>query len=155
MPLSPQGRAASARLERHPSRRQRMPACAIRSNAVVPVTPPWYARARPSAHTAERQIVGRSCAAGLDEAVLAPAFETEQNFTVFGLGPGEIMLLVLLGVIFLGPSKLPDLAQRLRSRVQGDLGLTPAPSWKPHEWLLVIGVLVLGILAIASVTARG
>jgi hypothetical protein len=52
---------------------------------------------------------------------------------VFNLGAGEVTVLCLLAVIFLGPSKLPDLGERLGEivRTRGE------PRWSWSDWLLV------------------
>ena len=69
---------------------------------------------------------------------------------MFNLSAGEIVVLILLGVAFFGPSKLPDLA-RIHREADG-AGHVP---WNRFKWFLVGGVLVLGFLAIALASARG
>jgi hypothetical protein len=74
---------------------------------------------------------------------------------VFNLGGGEIVVLALLGLIFLGPQTLPDLWQTMRARLDRSLEAPPPRSWARLEWLPVGGILLLGTLALALVAARG
>ena len=62
---------------------------------------------------------------------------------MFNLSAGEIVVMVLLGVIFLGPSKLPDLAANLMS-------VSPSPRWSGSDWALVIAALLSFCLACAT-----
>lgn len=59
---------------------------------------------------------------------------------VFNLGPGEIVVLLLLALIFLGPLTLPELAAQLRPRTPAPI----APRWSWGDWSLVCAVLVAG-----------
>jgi len=71
---------------------------------------------------------------------------------VFNLGVGEVTVLALLALIFFGPSKLPDLAERLREarwRGGGALRGHPQKPWSLSEWLLFGAVLALGAIAVA------
>jgi hypothetical protein len=77
---------------------------------------------------------------------------------VFNLGGGEIVVLAVLGLIFLGPEKLPELWQTMRARfARFDRSVEAPPpwTWARHEWLLVGGILLLGTLALSLAAARG
>jgi len=68
---------------------------------------------------------------------------------VFNLGVGEITVLVLLGLIFVGPKKLPDLASGLAALVR--VRRMPAPDarrWSWSDWLLVCAALASGATAL-------
>jgi hypothetical protein len=60
---------------------------------------------------------------------------------MFNLGLGEITVLVLLAVIFLGPAKLPDLAKGLRKQMRRRGFVQPAHEVAPLsrlDWALLI-----------------
>lgn len=63
---------------------------------------------------------------------------------VFNFGAGEIAVLCLLALIFLGPKKLPDLAPVFRAKTTAPA----APRWSWSEWLLVCAALVSGAIAV-------
>jgi Sec-independent protein translocase protein TatA len=79
---------------------------------------------------------------------------------VFNLGAGELTVLFLLAVIFLGPHKLPDLAQLLGDRLQEARANvrprrpTSRDEWSRADWLLVGAVLATGSLALAFAFVR-
>jgi hypothetical protein len=52
---------------------------------------------------------------------------------VFNLGPGEVVVLSLLGILFLGPTSVPDLAARARASGSGRI----PGRWSWSDWLLV------------------
>jgi hypothetical protein len=79
---------------------------------------------------------------------------------VFNLGPGEVLVLTLLGILFLGP-RLPDLASRLR--VDGaPPNVEPRPlllrarrrRWRISDWLQVGVAIALGTAVVANAIAR-
>jgi len=82
---------------------------------------------------------------------------------VFNLGVGEIVLLVLLGLIFLGPSKLPQLGgglrdsmERFREQHEGMQRMHPRlrrierPSWSFSDWMLILSAFALGAAVLAN-----
>ena len=79
---------------------------------------------------------------------------------MFNLGPGEVTVLLLLALIFLGPQKLPDLAQLLGQRRQEVRwnARTPRPRarepWSRARWLLIGAALALGTFALAVALTR-
>jgi hypothetical protein len=81
-----------------------------------------------------------------------------QNQGVFGLGHGEVILLIVLAVIFLGPVELPPLWARFRNDDRSpdrEQRAHTRESWSRSEWLLIGAVMVLGSLAIAlTITGR-
>jgi Sec-independent protein translocase protein TatA len=71
---------------------------------------------------------------------------------VFNLGLGEVTVLVLLAIIFLGPARLPDLSRALVRTTRGRRrreAQDDAPPWTWSDWLLVGAVAVLAIAALA------
>jgi hypothetical protein len=74
---------------------------------------------------------------------------------VFNLGAGEITVLILLGIIFLGPNTLPDLVQKIRgssSRLERADDDTRRQPWTWSDRLLVTGVVLLTSLTITLAT---
>ena len=67
---------------------------------------------------------------------------------MFNLGAGEITVLVLFVLIFLGPKKLPDLASGLASLVRARRTASDAPRWSWSDWLLVCAALASGATAL-------
>lgn len=67
---------------------------------------------------------------------------------MFNLGAGEISVLVLLGLIFLGPRKLPDLAAGLAALVRAKRTAPHAPRWSWSDWLLLCAALASGATAL-------
>jgi len=68
---------------------------------------------------------------------------------VFNLGAGEITVLVLLGLIFVGPKKLPELGSGLAALVRARRMPAPdAPRWSWSDWLLVCAALASGATAL-------
>jgi hypothetical protein len=76
---------------------------------------------------------------------------------VFNLGAGEVTVLLLLAFIFLGPSKLPDLAEHLAATLRDGRATGQAPHtgerWSRSDWLLLGTVMLLGSIAIAMALA--
>jgi hypothetical protein len=71
------------------------------------------------------------------------------NDVVFNLGAGEITVLVLLGLIFVGPKKLPDLASGLADLVRARRRPAGAARrWSWSDWLLVCAALASGATAL-------
>ena len=76
---------------------------------------------------------------------------------MFNLEPGEVTVLILLAVIFLGPSKLPDLAEVLRraSGAGSDQKTIRRRAWSRSDWFLVGATMILGSLMVAlAVTGK-
>jgi hypothetical protein len=76
--------------------------------------------------------------------------------SVFNLGAGEITVLGLLVLIFLGPKDLPNsieslgasISERLRFRISA-----PTPRrWAWSDWVLVIAACASGAIALALLT---
>ncbi len=66
---------------------------------------------------------------------------------MFNLGAGEVTVLCLLAVIFLGPSKVPDLGERL-----GEIVRTRAePRWSLSDWLLVCAAVLACTVALTVI----
>ena len=61
---------------------------------------------------------------------------------------GEITVLVLLGLIFLGPKKLPELGAGLADLVRARRTASDAPRWSWSDWLLVCAALASGATAL-------
>jgi hypothetical protein len=86
---------------------------------------------------------------------------------VFNLGLGEVTVIALLLLIFLGPATLPDLAQAFRRDLNGRRGPRHADPrfadrrfaepgrWRLSDWLLVAAVTVLAGMALALADVRG
>jgi hypothetical protein len=75
---------------------------------------------------------------------------------VFNLGVGELTVIALLLVIFLGPSTLPDLAQGLARAVRGERDAEIfEPRWAKSDWLLVGAVAILAVLVLTMASVRG
>jgi hypothetical protein len=70
---------------------------------------------------------------------------------VFDFGPGEILVLISLGLIFFG--RKGDLGELLRSRLQRGSDATKR-TWTGLEWLLFSGILILGTFVIALGATR-
>jgi hypothetical protein len=71
---------------------------------------------------------------------------------VFNFGASEIVVLICLGLILLGPSKLRDLWRRnldSRSRNDQDLHQTEPAPWGRFDWILLSMILTLSSLAVA------
>ncbi|HEY7376403.1 MAG TPA: hypothetical protein VIF57_29865 [Polyangia bacterium] len=63
---------------------------------------------------------------------------------MFNLGAGEVVVLLLFAVIFLGPRKLSELAPRLR----GPTATPLVPRWSWSDWLLTCAALLTGAVAL-------
>ena len=63
---------------------------------------------------------------------------------MFNLGTGEIVVLILLGLILLGPSKLPNLAEGLSHRT-----VRVEPRWSWSDWLLACAAVISAVMALA------
>lgn len=75
---------------------------------------------------------------------------------MFNFGPGEIAILVLLGLLFLGPKRLPYIGEGLREQVrsfQHGAPLDPAQRWTRSDWVAVGGTLLVGSFALALTIA--
>lgn len=85
---------------------------------------------------------------------------------MFNLGVGELTVLLLLALIFVGPKRLPDLGaglgEMLARRHTGRLR-EPAPlllqrresrRWSVSDWLLVLTAVGLGVLVIWEASGR-
>jgi hypothetical protein len=77
---------------------------------------------------------------------------------VFNLGPGEVTVLVLLGLIFFGPKRLPEIGEglreqvwRLRERTRND----PRRQWTWSDWFAASVALVVGSFALALALVAG
>jgi hypothetical protein len=73
---------------------------------------------------------------------------------VFNLGAGEITVLVLLGLILLGPRTLPELLDLFRGddwRSDRE-ARTTRRKWSRSDWLVVGIVLILGVATCARST---
>jgi hypothetical protein len=82
--------------------------------------------------------------------------ELPHHEMVFNLGVGELTVIALLLVIFLGPSTLPDLAQGLVRAVRGERDPEILePRWAKSDWLLVGGVAILAVLVLTMASVRG
>jgi hypothetical protein len=69
---------------------------------------------------------------------------------VFNLGLGELTMLGLLALIFLGPKRLPDAIEGLREAIENRRGrLILAPRWSWSEWVLVVAALLSVTVALA------
>ena len=71
---------------------------------------------------------------------------------------GEVTVLLLLGLIFLGPKTLPELGRGLREQawtLRGETRVASRPSWSRSDWVVVIVALLLGSLALALAIVGG
>ena len=72
---------------------------------------------------------------------------------MFNLGHGEITILVLLGVMFFGPRRLPELFRGTPLVLQR--AARRLPDWSTQEWLLVVTPVLLVATAVAQFFLRG
>jgi hypothetical protein len=75
---------------------------------------------------------------------------------VFNFGPGEVAVLMLLGILFLGPKGRPGFAARVRDVEPRPLLLRRAwrRRWTFSDWLLVCAAIALGAAVVANAIAR-
>ena len=77
----------------------------------------------------------------------------------FGMGFGELVLILLIVVIVFGSTKLPQLGEYLEKvlrdrQLEDRLLLRERHAWSRWDWLLVVAVAVLGIVAIGLALTR-
>ena len=74
---------------------------------------------------------------------------------MFGMGPGELMLVALIVLILVGPSDLPSLADRLReARARRFHEPSRTPDWVFIGTISLFLSFVLAIVAAASAGQR-
>jgi hypothetical protein len=69
---------------------------------------------------------------------------------MFNFGAGEILVVGLLGLILLGPRKLPDLAREI-----GAWRPSFTPRWSRSDWMLLLVAFVSVAVAMALLTTPG
>ncbi len=68
---------------------------------------------------------------------------------MFNIGPGEVVVLLMIGLILFGPKPLPELLETFRQRMP----VTPDRGrWTPFEWALVAAMVSLAAIAAASLS---
>jgi hypothetical protein len=72
---------------------------------------------------------------------------------MFNLGPGEITVLLLLGVIFFGSKRVPELFDETSVELRRS-SPRKLPDWTTKEWRLVVIAVLLAATAAALVVFR-
>jgi Sec-independent protein translocase protein TatA len=69
----------------------------------------------------------------------------------FGMGFGELILILVIVVVVFGGTKLPPLSRSLERWFDCErLMVAPSPrDWKPSDWLLVLVTATLVLVAVA------
>ena len=74
----------------------------------------------------------------------------------FGMGFGELILIILVVVVVFGPTRLPNLGDSLGRLLRGEQASPPRlllerqqKSWTRSDWALVIAAIVVGAAAFA------
>jgi hypothetical protein len=67
---------------------------------------------------------------------------------MFRMGPGELVVILLIVVAVFGSTKLPQIGEYLERLLNGEPLVERPDAWTSEDWLLVIAVVALGIAAI-------